>query len=80
MGCGLELGILSLDIIVSCQRCSYSSGGVVTVSLSLKIFFDCFISSLELVYLCIGFKAWTITSSLLYMQDNKYSSQSMFKQ
>ena len=47
MGGGLELGIVSMDIIVSCQRCSYSSGGVITVSLSLKIFFDCFISSLD---------------------------------
>ena len=47
MGGGLELGIVSMDMIVSCQRCSYSSGGVITVSLSLKIFFDCFISSLD---------------------------------
>ena len=30
MGGGLELGFVSVDIIVSCQRCSYSSGGVVT--------------------------------------------------
>ena len=31
--CGLELGIVSVDIIFSCQCCSYSRGGVVTEAL-----------------------------------------------
>ena len=35
MGGGLELGIVSVSIIASCQRCSYSIGGVTTASPSL---------------------------------------------